>query len=127
MNSVNLTHQQLSQAINELPLAALSELADFIESLRLKLNLTSVAMNNEPEESNFLLSISGIGESSKPDLSDKDVENLAPESEPDLSGKDAENLAPKSEPDLSDKNAENLAPEIEPTRGIKEFNNEVNK
>jgi hypothetical protein len=95
MNSVSLTHEQLSQVINELPLAALPELADFIERLRLQFNLTSAAINNEPEESNFLLSISGIGESSEPDLSDKD--------------------------------AENLAPKIEPTRGIKEFNNEVNK
>ena len=111
MNSVSLTHEQLSQAINELPLAALPELADFIESLRLQFNLTSAAINNEPEESNFLLSISGIGESSKPDLLDKDAENLEPE----------------SEPDLSDKDAENSAPEIEPTRGIKEFNIEVNK
>jgi len=95
MNSVSLTHEQLSQAINELPLAALPELADFIESLRLQFNLTSAAINNELEESNFLLSISGIGESSESDLSNKD--------------------------------AENLAPKIEPTRGIKEFNNEVNK
>ncbi|MDP5016598.1 hypothetical protein FJR11_04455 [Anabaena sp. UHCC 0187] len=82
MDSVNLTHQQLSQAINELPLAALPELADFIEDLRFKLNLTSAAINNEQKESNFLLSISGIGESSELYLSDKDAENLAPEIEP---------------------------------------------
>ena len=73
MDSVSLTHEQLSQAINELPLAALPELADFIESLLFKLNLTPAAINNEPEESNFLLSISGIGESSEPNLSDKDL------------------------------------------------------
>jgi len=112
MNSVNLTHKQLSQAINELPPAALPELASFIESLLFKFNLTPVAINNnEPEESNFLLSISGIGESSEPDLSDKNAGNLELESEPDLSDKDTENREPK----------------IEPTRGIKEFNDEVNK
>ncbi len=91
MNSVDLTHQQLSQAINELPLAALPELADFIEDLRFKLNLTSAAINNEQKESNFLLSISGIGESSKPDLSDKDTENLAPEIEPNRGIKEFNN------------------------------------
>lgn len=111
MNSVNLTHQQLFQAINELPPDALPELASFIESLLFKFNLTPVAINNEPEESNFLLSISGIGESSEPDLSDKNAGNLEIE----------------SEPDLSDKNTENGEPKIEPTRGIKEFNDEVNK
>ena len=95
MDSVSLTHEQLSQAINELPLAALPELADFIESLLFNLNLTPAAINNEPEESNFLLSISGIGESSEPNLSDKDTENGELE--------------------------------IDPTRGIKEFNHEVNK
>jgi len=95
MDSVSLTHEQLSQAINELPLAALPELADFIESLLFKLNLTPAAINNEPGESNFLLSIAGIGESSESNLSDRDTENGELE--------------------------------IVPTRGIKEFNHEVNK
>ena len=74
------TRQQLSQAIDELPSEVLPELANFIEYLRFKATTSSI--NNEQEGGNFLMAISGLGESDETDLSERDEEILAQEIDP---------------------------------------------
>ena len=79
MNSVIHTRQQLSQAIETLPSEVLPELANFIEYLQFKVSSTPAFKKDEPEESNFLISIVGLGESEETDLSERDEEILKSE------------------------------------------------
>ncbi|MBE9229731.1 DUF2281 domain-containing protein [Phormidium sp. LEGE 05292] len=69
MNSATPTHKQLSQAIEELPSEVLPELANFIEYLQFKVSSTPALKKDEPEESNFLMKIAGLGDSEETDLS----------------------------------------------------------
>ncbi|MFB2936968.1 DUF2281 domain-containing protein [Aerosakkonemataceae cyanobacterium BLCC-F154] len=82
MNSATPTRQQLSQAIEELPSEVLPELANFIEYLQFKVSSTPALKKDEPEESNFLMSIAGLGESEETDLSERDEEILKSEVDP---------------------------------------------
>ncbi|HDN27775.1 MAG TPA: hypothetical protein ENG03_11915, partial [Thioploca sp.] len=64
MDTLMLSHQQLTQAINELPTEVLPELANFIEYLRFKLNFSHNALKVKAQTSAgspFLLAIAGIG------------------------------------------------------------------
>lgn len=82
MNSVTLTRQQLSEAIEKLPSEVLPELANFIEYLQFKVSSTPALKKDESEESNFLMSIAGLGESEETDLSERDEEILKSEIDP---------------------------------------------
>jgi len=82
MNSLIPTRQQLSEAIAELPLEALPELANFIQYLQFKASATPTLKKDEPEENNFLMKITGLGESDETDLSERDEEILNLEIDP---------------------------------------------
>ncbi|MFB2896513.1 type II toxin-antitoxin system HicB family antitoxin [Aerosakkonemataceae cyanobacterium BLCC-F50] len=55
------------------------ELANFIEYLQFKVSSTPALKKDEPEESNFLMSIAGLGESEETGLSERDEEILKSE------------------------------------------------
>ncbi|RKZ92912.1 MAG: hypothetical protein DRR19_02825 [Candidatus Parabeggiatoa sp. nov. 1] len=86
MDTLMLSHQQLTQAINELPTEVLPELANFIEYLRFKLtnshNASEAKTQNSAAGSPFLLAIAGIGASDEDDISERDEEILANEIDP---------------------------------------------
>lgn len=82
MNSVTPTRQQLAQAIEELPLEALPELANFIEYLQFKASSTPALKEDELEGRDFLMRIAGLGESDETDLSERDEEILKSEIDP---------------------------------------------
>lgn len=79
MNSATPTRKQLSEAIEELPLEVLPELANFIEYLQFKVSSTPALKKDESEKSNFLMRIAGLGESEETDLSERDEEILKSE------------------------------------------------
>ena len=85
MDTLIPSHQQLAQAINELPAEILPELANFIDYLRFKLNFhNQVSQINTPTNASsaFLLAIAGIGASDEEDVSERDEEILAAEIDP---------------------------------------------
>ena len=81
MNTLTPEHQQIVQAIQQLPTDALPELANFIEYLHYKITRSASSENNleAPSGSTFLLSIAGLGASIEDDLSERDEEILASE------------------------------------------------
>jgi len=62
-------HQQLTQAIGELPIEILPELANFIEYLRFKVNFPHEHVTKAQNKSGsaFLLGIAGLGASDEDD------------------------------------------------------------
>lgn len=86
MNGVSLTHQQLVNAIEELPAESLFELATFIEYLSYKTirksSKTGGVQEKKGKGSPFLLAIAGLGNSGENDLSERDEEILAAEIDP---------------------------------------------
>jgi len=75
------SHQQLIQAISDLPTDVLPELAHFIEHLHFKFDFHKNAEvgTQTGSGSAFLLAIAGIGESNEDDVSERDEEILANE------------------------------------------------
>ena len=85
MDAPTLTRQQLTDAINELPVEVLPELAIFIDYLRFKGTSPTPSPEADPSESSgsaFLLSIAGLGASEEDDISERDEEILANEIDP---------------------------------------------
>jgi hypothetical protein len=85
MDTAILIRQQLTKAINELPVEVLPELATFIDYLRFK--VTSPIPSPEPETlessgSAFLLSIANLGAADEDDISERDEEILTNEIDP---------------------------------------------
>jgi len=73
MNTLIMQHQQLNDAIAELPIEILPELANFIEYLRFKIKAPQVDKIVEtPSSSGFLLAITGLGASDEDDISERD-------------------------------------------------------
>ncbi len=84
-NTAIFTRQQLTKAINELPVEVLPELATFIDYLRFKVTPPLPSPEVEtPENSGsaFLLSIANLGAASEDDISERDEEILANEIDP---------------------------------------------
>ena len=77
------TRQQLSHAIDELPIEVLPELASFLDYLRFKVGLSPLTSAEQPATGSvFLHSIVGIGECDDTDLSVRDEEILTTEIDP---------------------------------------------
>ncbi len=78
MNPSLATRQQLIEEIKTLPEDALAELSSFVAYLRYK----SVEQKPEATQSNFLLSIAGLGTSGETNVSERDEAILANEIDP---------------------------------------------
>ena len=78
MNTLTPTRQQIIEVIDNLSEDTFSELVNFIGYLRDK----AVEIKTEPPHNNFLLSIVGLGSSTKNDVSERDEEILANEVSP---------------------------------------------
>jgi hypothetical protein len=74
-----IIHQQIIEAIQELPSESLPELASFIEYLRFKNASASLPRSSD---SSFLLSIVGLGCTVESDLAERDEEILSQEVSP---------------------------------------------
>jgi hypothetical protein len=70
-----IIHQQIIEAIQELPSKSLPELASFIEYLRFK--NASIPLARSPGSS-FLLGIAGLGSTVESDLAERDEEISCP-------------------------------------------------
>ncbi len=80
MNTLIMQHQQLTDAIAELPVEILPELANFIEYLRFKIKTPQVdTIVKTPTDSGFLQAITGLGASYEDDISERDEEILTNE------------------------------------------------
>ena len=73
MSKLTIERKNLIEAVNTLPDEMLIELANFVEYLRYKTVQHQPSVTPEP---NFLLTISGIGNSGQVDISDSDEEIL---------------------------------------------------
>ena len=85
MDAAILTRQQLTKAIDELPVEVLPELATFIDYLRFKATAPRPSPEAESPEhpgSAFLLSIADLGATDDDDISERDEEILAREIDP---------------------------------------------
>jgi len=85
MDTTIFTRQQLTKAIDELPVEVLPELATFIDYLRFKVAspLSSPEVESpESPGSAFLLSIANLGAADEDDISERDEEILVNEIDP---------------------------------------------
>nr|WP_199307334.1 hypothetical protein [Alkalinema sp. FACHB-956] len=76
--SKTVERQDLVEVVKTLPDEALAELANFLDYLRYK---TAQAQEPTPSRQNFLLSVAGLGQPGKQDISAQDKEILHRESE----------------------------------------------
>ena len=74
-----MERQQLIEAVSRLPDEALSELASFLDYLRYK---TLQRRDIDSHQSNFLSSVTGLGQSGHQDISERDEEILRTETDP---------------------------------------------
>ena len=79
MHSPTVERQQLIEAVKKLPDEVLVELADFLDYLNYKSLQPRVTNRNQ---SDFLASITGLGESGHQDISGRDEEILHAETDP---------------------------------------------
>ncbi|MGA9378674.1 MAG: type II toxin-antitoxin system HicB family antitoxin [Phormidium sp.] len=70
------------EAVAKVQALALRVLADKLEHGEVMPDLLSVSFKDEPEESNFLMSIASLGESEETDLSEREEEILKSEVDP---------------------------------------------
>jgi hypothetical protein len=80
VNGPTLKRQKLIEAVSTLPDAALSELANFLDYLRYKSVHQKEVNNNGAAD--FLISVSGLGNSGQQDISERDEEILGNEINP---------------------------------------------
>ena len=81
MNSSMTERQQLIEAVNNLPNEVLFELASFLDYLRYK-TLQHRDIDISSSQSNFLISVTGLGHSAQQDISERDEEILRTETDP---------------------------------------------
>jgi hypothetical protein len=79
MNRSTVERQQLLEAVNALPDEALVELISFLDYLRYK---SAHQRELTTHASNFLLAVSGLGNSGQQDVSERDEEILRREIDP---------------------------------------------
>jgi hypothetical protein len=79
MNGFTKERQKLIEVINTLPDEALMELASFIDYLYYK---STQRIEPQNHNSNFLLSIAGLGNSNQNNISERDEEILKKEVDP---------------------------------------------
>lgn len=79
MNSPVRERQQLIETVSNLPDEALFELASFLDYLSYK---TLKRKEKNSSQSNFLASITGLGQSGQTDVSERDEEILSNEVDP---------------------------------------------
>jgi len=80
MDGPNLKRQKIIEAVSTLPDEALSELAKFLDNLRYKPIHQKEINNNGATD--FLISVSGLGNSGQQDISERDEEILGYEIDP---------------------------------------------
>ena len=79
MNNPMIKRQQLIEVVNTLPDEVLFELASFLDYLSYKTTPKKAITNSQ---SNFLVSVTGLGESGQRDVSERDEEILLTETDP---------------------------------------------
>ena len=79
MNRPTIERQQLIEAVSNLPDDVLFELASFLDYLCYK---TLQRRNINSSQSNFLVSVTGLGNSEQQDISERDEEILRTETDP---------------------------------------------
>lgn len=82
METITPIRKKLIKAVNDLPIEALPELANFLEYLRYKVSPAVSVEETQAQATSgsaFLISIAGLGASEEDDISERDEEILANE------------------------------------------------